>query len=288
MTFAMSLKVGSGIVLAADSASTMMARDSEGASLRVANIYRNANKVFNLVKGLPLGIVCWGLGGIGAHSIDFLFKELREKATSGLPEHDEWYIDPGSFTVEHAASLVKRHIYDNSYVAAFEGTGAGAFPTLGMLIAGYSSGARIGEVFEIEVGKDGECHGPTLLSGTDEPALLAYDGMYEAVSRLMFGYSPSIDRVLERSMGVPADQIPTVMRILEEKLTVPLLNPMMPIQDAVDLARFLVDTAVKWSRFMPEPELVGGEIEIAAITKHEGFKWVSRKYYYDRRLNPQD
>ena len=30
---------------------------------------------------------------------------------------------------------------------------------------------------------------------------------------------------------------------------------------------------------------VGGATEIAAITKHEGYKWVSRKFYYDPKYN---
>jgi hypothetical protein len=60
----------------------------------------------------------------------------------------------------------------------------------------------------------------------------------------------------------------------------------MPIQDAIDLGRFLVDAAINFSRFLPGPQVVGGPIEIAAITKHEGFKWIERKYYFDDKLNP--
>jgi hypothetical protein len=48
-----------------------------------------------------------------------------------------------------------------------------------------------------------------------------------------------------------------------------------------------VDTAIQFSRFMPGPQTVGGPIEIAAISKHEGFKWVQRKHYYTRDLNPE-
>ena len=33
------------------------------------------------------------------------------------------------------------------------------------------------------------------------------------------------------------------------------------------------------------PETIGGPIELAAITKHEGFKWVARKHYYGEELN---
>jgi len=31
---------------------------------------------------------------------------------------------------------------------------------------------------------------------------------------------------------------------------------------------------------------VGGPIEMAAITKHDGFKWIRHKQYYEKRLNP--
>jgi hypothetical protein len=50
----------------------------------------------------------------------------------------------------------------------------------------------------------------------------------------------------------------------------------MPIQDAIDLARFLVETTIGFIRstvFLPKS--VGGVVEIAAITKHEGFRWVT-------------
>jgi len=40
-----------------------------------------------------------------------------------------------------------------------------------------------------------------------------------------------------------------------------------------------------FTRFLPGAKIIGGPIEIAAITKHEGFKWISRKHYYDKSLN---
>ena len=57
--------------------------------------------------------------------------------------------------------------------------------------------------------------------------------------------------------------------------------PAMPIQDAIDLARFLVETTIGFVRFSVFlPKSVGGAVEIAAITKHEGFRWVQRKSFY--------
>ena len=61
----------------------------------------------------------------------------------------------------------------------------------------------------------------------------------------------------------------------------------MPIQDAIDLARYLVETAIGFTKFsiVKQPKTVGGPIVIAAITKHEGFRWIQRKHFYPKELN---
>lgn len=76
MTFAMALKVTDGVVIAADSASSLTARsfdESGNPNLSIAQVYNNGNKVFNLVKGPPIGVCSWGLGAIGQFSIELLF-----------------------------------------------------------------------------------------------------------------------------------------------------------------------------------------------------------------------
>ena len=66
-----------------------------------------------------------------------------------------------------------------------------------------------------------------------------------------------------------------------------LVMPAMPIQDAIDLARYLVETTMGFSKFsISRAKTVGGPVEIAAITKHEGFRWVARKHFYSNSLNP--
>ena len=77
MTIALVLKINDGLVLATDSASTLMNKDQKSGQMLVYNIYDNANKVFNLYKGLPIGAVTWGLGCIGNSSIETLVKDFR-------------------------------------------------------------------------------------------------------------------------------------------------------------------------------------------------------------------
>ena len=62
----------------------------------------------------------------------------------------------------------------------------------------------------------------------------------------------------------------------------------MPVQDAIDLADFLVDLAKGYSAFLPGANVVGGDTDIATVTKHEGFKWIRRKHYYPAHLNPRE
>jgi hypothetical protein len=76
-----------------------------------------------------------------------------------------------------------------------------------------------------------------------------------------------------------------VMQSVRNDLIMPFVVEAMPIQDAIDLARFLVDTTINFVKFSPGAPTVGGPIDIATITKHEDFKWISRKLYYNINLN---
>jgi hypothetical protein len=102
------------------------------------------------------------------------------------------------------------------------------------------------------------------------------------------GFGTSLPTVLEQHLGIAPDQIPQVLDVLKQALSAQLVTPGMPIQDAIDLAGFLADLTAQFSRFTPGPVTVGGPIELAAITKHEGFKWVRRKHYYRQDLNPEE
>ena len=76
MTIVVTVRVNDGIVLAADSATSFS--DSNG---NIAKVYNNANKIFNLVKGWPVGAMTYGAGSIGSASISTLSKDLRKHLT---------------------------------------------------------------------------------------------------------------------------------------------------------------------------------------------------------------
>ena len=84
---------------------------------------------------------------------------------------------------------------------------------------------------------------------------------------------------------------PAQMSALQEALGRAFRQPAvagMPFGEAINLARFLTDTTVGYTHYLLGPDLVGGPVEIAGISRHEGFKWVARKHYYRPELNPED
>ena len=178
-----------------------------------------------------------------------------------------------------------KYVVDGLYAEHF-GTGPGA-PGMGILIAGYSTGGGHAQEFEINVADGGTCPGPQERRPGAECGFTV-GGQPMTVSRLILGVDPSLGQVLEKGLGVPVDQVGPALSVIQNHLQVPVVQDAMPFQDALDLAHFLVDATIKMTRFLPGPGTVGGPIEIAGITKHEGFKWVRRKHYFDTAMNPRE
>lgn len=287
MTIAIALKVHDGIVLAADSASTMVAVDENGNEAGVSIVYNNANKVFNLYKGLPLGAVTWGLGSIGVSSIATLVKDFRARLCSTENDWKDWKLDPNAYTVEEVATKLFDFIHGECYVPNFANPGTPK-SSLGFVVSGYSAKEGASEVYLIEIDKDGNCAGPQLSSSREESGRITAYGQPQAIYRLLRGYDERLERVLQDNVGIPAAVMPKVVEVLEAKLAVPLVLEAMPIQDAIDLVAFLANVSAQFTHFAQGPDTVGGPIEIAAITKHEHFKWIRRKFYYSRELNPEE
>jgi hypothetical protein len=272
VTIAISLRVNDGVVMATDSASTIVARQPDGQTVGVLNVYNNADKLFNLYKGLPIGTITWGAGSIGTSSISTLMKDLRKNLGNE--------IDKTNYTIEQIARTLAQFM-DKNYAQAFKDWPDK--PPIGFMVAGYSSGADYAEEWRIDI-LNGTLIGPNKERGENQVGM-TWNGEPEAISRLYMGISGNAIPALE-NMGFETEKAIELATGLRQRLTAPLVIPPMPIQDAIDLVHFLVETTMNFSKFSPGATTVGGPVDIAAITKHEGFRWVRRKHYYDNKLNP--
>jgi hypothetical protein len=60
----------------------------------------------------------------------------------------------------------------------------------------------------------------------------------------------------------------------------------LPKDDLAAMAESLVNLTSFKRRITAEVETVGGPIDVAVISKGDGFVWIKRKHYFDRDLNP--
>ncbi len=273
MTIVVTAKVTDGIVLAADSAGSFF--DDAGAPIK---IYNNANKIFNLRKVWPIGALIYGAGGIGASSIETLSKDLRRRLSD--PNDAEYGLNEQQYTIEQVTQKAKQFLFDGAYRSTYPGGLAKFF--MGFRVCGYSAGASLAEQWEfVIIGND--CVGPDSIQGQQEFGM-RWAGENEPLDRLILGTSADIKPFLVEK-GLPEETIDETYHELIRRIGTNLVIPAMPIQDAIEVAKFAVDTATKFARYGPRPETIGGPTELAAITKHEGFKWVARKHYYTAELN---
>jgi len=276
VTIVVTVKINDGIVLAADSATTFS--DDFGS---VVKIYNSANKLFNLRKGLPIGSLTFGAGGIGRASIATISKDLRRRLSGDDPNRPDWKLDPDTYTIEQVARRAREFFFEELYKDAYGDNPPRGF-FFGYKVCGYSAGAPLPELWDVRIVED-QSPEPNLVHGQESWGP-NWDGEYEAMDRLIFGVGSNFRQVLI-NQGVPEDQASAAMDNIIRELRLPVVLPAMPIQDAIELAKFMVETTIRFVRFNLRSETVGGPIELAVITKHEGFRWVQRKLFFTTDLN---
>jgi hypothetical protein len=275
MTVTVAVKVFDGLVLAADSATTL---SLEGGG---AQVYNSANKIFHLHRNKPIAAATWGLGAIGDASISTLAKDLRRRFMGDDDDHADWELTSG-YTVQGVAEKLVEMMFDELYAPLHAGQPDP--PSLGFLVAGYSHGERQTEAWRVIIDDPGIRPVPQVEIGTDQSGWGVY-AQIEATQRLFNGFDPTLPEKL--AAVVPDEHMQAVREVLEgeRRLAVP---PPMPFVDAINFANFLVEVTTGYTHFLLGPDTVGGPIEVAGISRHEGFKWISRKHYYQSDLNPED
>ena len=278
MTVCVAVKVHDCIVFAADSASSLVDSNLDGQSW-IANVYAHGNKVFNLRKGLPIAAMTCGMGNIGPVSISTLAKDLRELFAT---KDSEMWLNPETYTIEEVPKKARNFFFECQYQGlAQKPSGDHEFQ---FWIAGNGAGKTHGEIWRIRI-VNGDAPEPECLAGETDFDIL-YDGQPEAINRIVNGYSQHLGKAL-LDIGLAPENLDGVLTHIETSTRAPLIAPAMPVQDAIALADFLVDITKRYVRFLPGADTVGGDTDICVVTKHEGFKWVQRKHYFNTILNPR-
>ena len=164
-----------------------------------------------------------------------------------------------------------------------------------------------------------------IIDGHDRVGIYPF-AQTEMIATFMEGISPTIKETIYKYMqriseelpsavvgdaadgGMPSDQrdgirdgLRRILRSAEEQLQEVLeayiqreqVSPVvdtvrfLPKDELVEMAETLVNLTSFRQRMSPDAETVGGPVDVAVISKGDGFIWIKRKHYFQAELNHQ-
>jgi hypothetical protein len=248
MTIVTCVKVRDGLVLGTDS----MAHIQRGGEF--LRSYRHATKLFQ-VGELPMGVMSYGLGNIGARSIESLMREFGAKLKGTETSVDGVSKALCKFMRRHYDALAQNLAEDEEP------------PPLGFLLAGYSNGEVFAEQREFQFPGDKKPREPI---GKEEVGAV-WRGVEAPFFRLARGYGFLVRARLEAA-GLDEE----VAGELLDDLSIDVVFDGMPVQDAVEYATFILETTIGYTTFSMELSPCGGPLQVATILPDRTFNWLAK------------
>lgn len=264
MPIVVAVKVNDGLVLAADSA-VVVHGGPAGQPPGVLKTYDYGRKLSH-VKDYPIGTLNWGVSLLGSRTIESLINEYEFSLPSAKDATAQ------GFKVREIADKLRTFLL-NRYEAQYGPLSSGEQPPLGVLVSGYSDGAYFPEqyLFEFPATPEIQVRRPDKENG--EPNFgVDWFGLTDAITRLIKGVDPRLAPVFAGRLQISPDEAWQSLAQFEY----PIAFEGMPLQDAIDLAVYLVEMTIGRYRFAVGAPLCGGEVDVAVITPR-GFTWVYRK-----------
>ena len=264
MSLAIAFKGSEGVVLAADSRVTLPVpfKDPNGKDWVIPATFDNATKLLKIAGQNFVAAVTYGLGTIG-------HPEPRT-AHSLLPEL-EAQIDPKKrLSVEDFAKALSDFFMDQWNTRMPKDAVPG---TMVFLVAGFDEKAAYGRVFEIQIPTN-----PTpaerFAAGVFGPL---FGGQQEITARLLNGFDPPGLNAIKEELGLDDPKIKKLETKMIEVSSAKIPYQFLPLQDCVDLSMLLVRTTAQIMEYQTSVRGVGGAIDVATITRQEGFRYVQHK-----------
>jgi hypothetical protein len=263
MSLGVVIKAPEGLVLATDSRLTLTAQSPETPPLHVN--FDNVSKLLSF--GEPntyVGVVTYGLAVIGLRTPQSFVPEFEAQLAQG-PQ-------PRRLTVSEFA--VKFSEFFVGQWKQFEATLPAPYtgPNMTFVVAGYDDDEPYGKMFLIEIPAKSS---PTAQHDGVGMFGIAWGGQREIVDRLLQGFDERLGTAIAR-LGLPSDQTDALAKV-RQQIQMPIPLQALPLQDCVDLAIFFIRTTIIAQKLTVGIRGVGGPIDVATITRHEGLRFVQRK-----------
>ena len=264
MSLGIAFKGPEGIVLAADSRVTLTAEmQREEKRMLLPSTFDNATKLLRIAGQDHIGAVTYGVGAIG--------QQEPRTAHSLLPEFEGALVRDhvSRLSVEGLAGKLGDFFMEQWRARMPEGhTG----PDMVFLIGGFDEGTPYGRVYKVDIPSN-----PTPQEQDAGQFGITWGGQLEHTSRLIKGFDPQLPSIAKDFLELTNEQQLALEKHLEGALSLPIPYPFLPLQDCVDLSIFLIRTTMDLQSWIVGVRGVGGAIDVATITRTEGFKPVQQK-----------
>jgi hypothetical protein len=261
MTIAAAYLTSEGVVLGADSTTTVTQQTDQGAS--VVQLLNHAQKVFEV--GPPgegrMGVCTWGAGGYGPTSHRSLIARLSDMLNEKT-------------TVQQATDMLVDLVEKELKVLKIAG-GVGYF------IGGCDLKTRTPACWRLwfEAGK---------LALKNQLAIgeASFSGAPDFFHRVFFGYDSRLPQLIEEGLRKEASQLDDkfyatlhgIFKGMAGQLTAAGF-PDLPLRDAIDFVHTYLHLTIKAHKFRFGPAVCGGPIEIGFVSTDRCFRWVAHKSF---------
>lgn len=263
MTIAAAYLTSEGVVLGADSATTVSVQPPGGPAA-VGQVLTHAQKVFEVGekdKG-RFGLCTWGSGSVAGISHRTIAARLADKIT------DET-------TVKAACEELRK------LVAEAAGEGSGRHGDIGYFLGGWNLEDHTPECYQLRVPAEGDMTTKPLDMGQ-----AVFSGAPQFFTRVFRGYDPALPGrladALKKGLSSVPDGFDELFRGAFGEASEPLVAAGLsdlPIREAIDYVHTYLHITVKAYKFMFGVPVCGGPVEVAFISTDRHFRWVCHKAF---------
>jgi hypothetical protein len=265
MSLGIVVKGSEGIVLAADSRVTLTAILNQPGqpSMQLPVNFDNATKLLTFAKpNRWIGAVTYGDAVMGTSPSD-----LRT-AQSFVPEFEAGLSAEKRPTVADFSQALS-DFFLKQWNDRMPETHSG--PGMTFVVGGFDEDKPYGSVYLFTVPKE-----PKPVERAENDFGVTFGGQSELTGRILQGYDPRVIDIIKTTLRPPMGQLDALQKALGQlQLTIPF--HLLPLQDCIDLAIFLIRTTTTAQNLSIGIRGVGGAIDVAVITKREGLRIIQRK-----------
>lgn len=264
MSLGVVIKGPEGVVLAADSRVTLQAQRGNDPPILVN--FDNATKLLSFSEpNCYVGAVTYGSAVIGQRTAHSYIPEFEIYLQKGLQEEEKSKrLGVFEFSQKLSSFFMERwrEVMPSDYSGA----------DMTFIVGGYDPGDAYGKVFVFS------------LPGQPEPQPrnendfgMTWGGQLQIASRLIHGYDPGLMEILRQTLKINEQQINQLTQVLKAQLEFLIPYQILPLQDCIDLATFMIRTTMTAQGLSVGVRGVGGPIDVATITRTEGLRYVQQK-----------